>query len=144
MKLCKMIGICCAALLVLGGIDAAASAELAGGSDGRLFELRTYYPAPGKMDALNARFREHTTRLFEKHGMTNIGYWVVADAKPGEEKLIYILAHKNREAADASWKAFRSDPDWQKVKAETEKDGPILAKPVESVYLTATDYSKIK
>ena len=112
-------------------------------ADTRLFELRTYYPVPGKFEAVQARFRNHTVKLFEKHGMTNIGYWVVADAGEDEQKLIYILAHKDRAAADASWKAFRADPNWLKVKAETEKDGPILTK-VESLYLRPTDYSAIK
>ena len=109
----------------------------------RIFELRTYTSPPGKLDALKARFRDHTIKLFEKHGMTNIGYWVPADPPNSENTLIYILAHKDREAAKQSWAAFRGDPDWQKIVKETTKDGPITTK-VESVFLTPADWSKIK
>jgi hypothetical protein len=112
--------------------------------DGRVFELRTYTAAPGKIDALNARFRDHTNKLFEKHGMTIIGFWMPIKQTEGEEKLIYILAYPSKEAADKSWKAFREDPEWQKVVKETEKNGRLLAKPPESVYMTPTDYSPIK
>ncbi|HZV05641.1 MAG TPA: NIPSNAP family protein [Gemmataceae bacterium] len=112
--------------------------------DSRVFELRTYTAAPGKIDALNARFRDHTNKLFEKHGMTIIGFWMPIKQKEGEEKLIYILAYPSKEAADKSWKAFREDPEWQKVVKETEKNGRLLAKPPESVYMAPTDYSPIK
>ena len=107
---------------------------------GRVFEMRTYYTHPGRLDALNKRFREHTTKLFKKHGMENVGYWVPAD-KP--DVLVYLLAHASRQAADASWAAFRTDPDWLKARAESEKDGPIVLK-VETVWLSATDYSALK
>ena len=127
------------ALLLLVGAAQAAVAQ-----DGRVFEMRTYTAHPGKLDALNARFRNHTLAIFKKHGMENVGYWVPAEGQPGAgEKLVYILAHKSRAAADASWKAFRSDPDWVKARAESEKDGPIVAK-LESVFLSATDYSPFK
>ena len=137
------LSIVCLIAAVVSGQGIVAAQERAKDADTRLFELRTYYPVPGKFEAVQARFRNHTVKLFEKHGMTNIGYWVVADASEDEQKLIYILAHKDRAAADASWKAFRADPNWLKVKAETEKDGPILTK-VESLYLRPTDYSAIK
>jgi outer membrane protein assembly factor BamB len=112
--------------------------------DTRVFELRIYTAAPGKLDALNARFRNHTNRLFEKHGMTIIGFWMPAKQKEGEEKLIYILAYPSKEAADRSWKAFRDDPDWKKAREESEKNGSLLAKPPESVYMNPTDYSPLK
>ena len=102
-----------------------------------LYELRTYYTPDGKLDALNARFRNHTLPLFEKHGMKNIMYWVPVD-KPNN--LIYVIAHKDKAAADASCKAFREDPVWQKVAEETQRDGKLVEK-VESVYMTTTDYS---
>ncbi len=112
--------------------------------DRRVFELRTYTAAPGKMDALNARFRNHTNRLFEKHGMTIVGFWMPTTQKEGEEKLIYILAYPSRQAAERSWKAFQGDPEWQKVRKESEKDGKLLARPPESVYMEPTDYSPLK
>jgi NIPSNAP len=109
----------------------------------RVFELRTYYAAPGKMKALHARFRDHTNKLFEKHGMTIIGFWSPIESKEADEKLIYVLAFPSKEAADKSWKAFQSDPEWKKAKDESEKDGKLVEKH-ESVYLNPTDYSPIK
>src|SRR5947207_2547510 len=111
--------------------------------DTRVFEMRTYYANPGKMEGLHARFRNHTNKLFVKHGMTLIGYWSPTDPKQAEEKLIYILAYPSKEAADKSWKAFRADPDWKKARAESEKNGALVMK-VESVFMNPTDYSPIK
>src|SRR5687768_11165773 len=111
--------------------------------DQRVFEMRTYYANPGKMEALHARFRDHTCKLFEKHGMTLIGFWSPIDAKQAEEKMVYILAYPSREAAKKSWGDFGNDPDWKKAKAASEVNGPLVAK-VESVYLNPTDYSAIK
>jgi hypothetical protein len=108
----------------------------------RVFELRTYTPAEGKADVMNKRFREHTCTLFQKHGMELIGFWTPREGKD-KDKLIYILAYPSREAATASWKAFQEDPEWQSVRAESEKDGKVVAK-VESVYLDPTDYSPMK
>jgi hypothetical protein len=123
---------------------ATAFASLSSAQDGRVFEMRTYTAHPGKLDALNARFRNHTLAIFKKHGMENVWYGVPMDGQPGAgEKLVYILAHKSRAAAEASWKAFRSDPDWVKARTESEKDGPLVAK-LESVFLSATDYSPFK
>jgi NIPSNAP len=107
---------------------------------GKVFELRTYTTNEGKLDALQARFRDHTTRIFKKHHMTNVGYWVPVD-KPNT--LIYIISHPSKEAAKANWDAFRSDPEWQKVQKESEANGKLVAK-VESVFMDATDYSPIK
>lgn len=110
----------------------------------RVFELRTYHTHPGKLDALNARFRDHTCRLFRKHGMELVGFWTPQGEKDGkDDTLVYILAFPGREAAETSWKAFRADPEWLKAKAESEKDGPIVNK-VESVFLNPTDYSPIR
>ena len=110
----------------------------------RVFELRTYTAAPGKLAALHKRFRDHTLRLFEKHGMQNIGYWVPADPPNSENTLTYILAHKDREAAKASWAAFGADPEWQKVRKESMADGVSLTTKIESVFLNPTDYSPMK
>jgi NIPSNAP len=112
-------------------------------ADTRVFELRTYYAHPGKMKALHARFRDHTVKLFEKHGMTVIGFWSPIEKDKAEEVMVYLLAFPSKEAADKAWKAFQDDPDWKKVKADSEKDGP-LAKKIERVFLTPTDYSKLK
>ncbi len=116
------------------------SAEPAKKEDTRVFEIRTYYANPGKMKALHARFRDHTCKLFKKHGMELVGFWSPLDEKAAEEKMIYVLAYPSKEAADKAWKAFREDPDWIKAKGDSEKDGVLVAK-VESVYMKATDYS---
>ena len=140
-----------AALGVLTVVGAAAAVLAADGDaqkggkkvDTRVFEMRTYYANPGKMQALHARFRDHTNKLFVKHGMTLIGYWSPIDPKEAERKLVYILAYPSKEAADKSWKAFREDKVWLDAKDASEKDGPIVKK-VESVFLNPTDYSPIK
>jgi len=112
----------------------------------QLFELRTYKAAPGKLDALLARFRDHTVELFAKHGMKQFGYWVPAEKKDGaEDTLIYILEHKNQAACENSFKAFRADPEWVKVKADSEKDGSLTVKDgVQSLLMSPTDYSPAK
>ena len=110
-------------------------------SFGDVFELRTYTTNEGKLDNLNARFRDHTVRLFKKHGIESVGYWVPTDGEKSKNTLIYVIKHKSREAATASWQAFLADPEWRKVAAESQKDGQILAKRPESVYMQTTDYS---
>ena len=116
---------------------------LTAAADDRVFEMRTYHAHPGKMAALHARFRDHTCKLFEKHGITLIGFWSPLDKKESEGVMVYLLAYPSKEAADQAWKAFRADPDWLKAKAASEKDGPLVQK-VESKYLTPTDYSKLR
>lgn len=103
-----------------------------------VYEMRTYYSPEGKLDALHARFRNHTTKLFEKHGMINIGYFVPVENP--DRKLIYWLAYPSKEARDKSWKAFLDDPDWKKAHKESEVNGPLVSK-VESQFMKATDYS---
>ena len=109
----------------------------------RVFELRTYTAPEGKLTELHKRFREHTMRIFQKHGMTNIGYWQPQDEPRAANTLIYIIAHPSREAAKASWAAFSADPEWKKVSAESQVNGRIVEK-VESVFMNATDYSPLK
>lgn len=112
--------------------------------DSRCFELRTYYAAPGKLEALNARFRDHTCRLFKKHGMEIIGFWIPTDKDKGAENtLVYLLAHKSRDAARKSFADFGNDPEWKKARSESEANGKLVEK-VESVFLAATDYSPMK
>src|SRR5882757_11210078 len=126
----------CLSLAVL--IAATAVAKIAhsvptADSNERVFEIRTYTTEPGKLPDLLKRFREHTTKLFEKHGMTNIGYWVPTDEPRSKNTLIYILAHASRDAAKKSWDGFKNDSDWQKVQKASETGGKIVAK-VESIY----------
>jgi len=109
----------------------------------RVFELRTYTTAPGRLDALHARFADHTLALFEHHGMTNVGYFVPQDSPLAENTLIYVLAHDSREAAKASWAAFVADPKWLKAREASISDGPIVTK-VDSVFMDATDYSMMQ
>ena len=106
-----------------------------------VYELRTYTTNEGKLENLNARFRDHTLALFKKHGMQSVGYWVPTDERKSKNTLIYVLKHKSRDAAKASWAAFRADPQWQKVTRESQKHGRILAKPPESVFMHTANYS---
>ena len=112
-------------------------------ADARVFELRTYHVAPGKMAALQARFRDHTCKLFKKHGMTVIGFWNPTDSREADKKLIYILAFPSLRAADRSWVAFRDDPAWKEVREASEKDGKLVER-VDSVFMKPTDYSPVK
>jgi hypothetical protein len=107
----------------------------------QVYELRTYTTNEGKLENLNARFRDHTVQLFEKHGMESVGYWVPTDDEKSKNTLIYVLKHESRDAAKASWQAFINDPEWKKIAEESQKDGQILAKAPESVYMDATDYN---
>jgi len=130
------------ALAGIAGFAAAANAKSA--REDRFFEMRTYTASPGKIKDLHARFRDHTCKLFEKHGMTNIGYWQPVTGENHENTLVYILAYPSKEAREASWKAFQADEEGKKVKADSEKDGTPLAAKVVSVFLNPTDYSAIK
>lgn len=114
----------------------------AGAADSAAYELRIYTANEGKLDTLLTRFRDHTVRLFEKHGIENIGYWVPIEKADGADTtLIYLLKHKSREAAKASFAAFGKDPEWDAARKASEANGKILAKPPESIFLTTTDYS---
>lgn len=126
-------------LFALAPLAALSTESRAEDKDTKVYEMRVYYAAPGKLDALNARFRDHTTKLFEKHGLTNVGYFVpVGENK--DNKLVYWVSAPSKEARDKSFKAFAADPDWQKAAKESEKDGKLVAK-IESVFMTATPYS---
>ena len=109
----------------------------------RVFEIRTYHTLPGRLEALHKRFRDHTRRVFEKHGMTNVGYWVPQDSPAHDDTLIYIISHASREQAKANWAAFVADPEWQKIADDSQKDGKIIER-IESVFVDATDYSPIR
>src|SRR5579884_122062 len=109
----------------------------------RVFEIRTYTCFPGRLPALEARFRDHTIDIFKRHGMTSIGYWIPHDAPRSQETLIYILAHPSREAAKQHWDEFRNDPEWKKVQADSEASGKIVSH-VDSVYADPADFSPIR
>jgi hypothetical protein len=134
------------ALLVVGFAAGrlTSSGPVAHAQANRVFEMRTYTTNEGKLPALQARFRDHTTKFFTRHGMTNIGYWTPQDAPLSQNTLIYVIAHPSREAAKKSWAAFQADPEWQKVAAASQVDGRILAKAPDSLFMDPTDYSPIK
>ena len=106
-----------------------------------VYELRIYHAAPGKLDELVARFRDHTDKLFAKHGMKSVAYWTALDEPVKSSTFFYILEHPSREAAAANWKAFQDDPEWQSVKAKSEANGKLVEK-IDSTYLTLTDFPR--
>ncbi len=126
----------------LGGtpLQAEEPKQEAKAADSKVYELRIYTCHPGKLDALHRRFREHTLRIFGKHGMKNVIYLTPLDQ---EETLVYLITHESREAADKNWDAFRNDDEWKKVYEESHRDGPLVKK-VERQFLKATDYSPLK
>ena len=137
-------------LFLAAGLGAAATltaapapgSSLAPGS--RCFELRTYTAAPGKLEALHARFRDHTNAIFTKHGMTMLGYWVPSEADKGAANtLVYLLAFPSRAAREKAWEDFRVDPAWIAARTASEVDGKLTDK-IEFLLLTATDYSPVK
>jgi hypothetical protein len=127
---------CIAASLLITGSTRAQSSN-------RVFELRTYTCNEGKLPDLEKRFRDHTITIFNRHHITSIGYWVPQDAPRSSNTLIYIVAHPSREAAKANWAAFRDDPEWKKVAADSEANGKIVNH-VDSVFMNPEDYSAIK
>jgi heme-degrading monooxygenase HmoA len=126
-----------AAFLPLSGRAREAGQEI--GAD-TVYELRIYHVAPGKLDELLARFRDHTMKIFERHGMKSVAYWTPVDDPQKGNTLIYILQHSSRTAADANWNAFRDDPEWKSVKAKSEENGKLVEK-VDSTYMRLTDFS---
>jgi NIPSNAP len=128
------VTIASASLLLSGAVQG----QPARTSDASFYEMRTYYAPPGKLDDLNARFRDHTLKIFEKHGMRNIGYWVPVENP--ENKLIYVLSFPSRQACEQSWKEFFADPEWLQAQKASEVNGKLVAK-IESVFLKTTDFS---
>jgi hypothetical protein len=109
----------------------------------RTFELREYITAPGKYPDLVKRFHDHTLALFEKHGMTNIGYWNATEDPQQGHVFYYMLAYPSREAREKMWKEFSDDPEWHKVKDASEVNGKLVDK-VEAVFLEPTDFSPLQ
>jgi NIPSNAP len=116
-----------------------AGEETEAGAD-TVYELRIYYAAPGELDALLARFRDHTMKLFDRHGMKNVAYWTPVDEPRKGNTLIYILQHPSRAAAEANWKSFQDDPEWKSVKEKSEENGKLVEK-VDSTFMSLTDFS---
>ena len=107
---------------------------------GKVYELRIYHVLPGKMEDLVARFRDHTDKLFAKHGIRSVAYWSALDEPVRSSTFFYILEHPSREAAAANWKSFQDDPQWKAVKAKSEENGKLVEK-IDSTFLALTDFS---
>lgn len=138
------MGVALAATLLAGiakmSLPVSAQSEELGA---RVYELRTYYTNPGKLDALHARFRDHTNHLFVRHGMTLVGYWTLDEGEGKDSTLVYMIAHESRESATASWAGFVADPDWRAAYAASREDGPLVDK-IESKFLNPTAYSPLR
>ncbi len=132
-------------LLLLAPIAVLADDNDSAGHEGaeRVFEMRIYTAAEGKLPDLMARFRNHTNYLFVKHGMKLIGYWTPTEGDGKGNTLVYILAHDSREAAKKSWAGFGADPAWKAAAAESRKDGRLVAG-IENQWLKATDFSPLQ
>jgi hypothetical protein len=126
---------------VLGGVFQPTRVDAQAGK--HVYELRTYTAPEGKLGELQARFRNHTVKLFEKHGITSVGYFVPQDAPMSQNTLIYVLQHKDRESAKQNWAAFQKDPDWQAAFKESQKNGTLTSQVV-SVFMDPTDFSQLK
>ena len=133
-----------AAALLPASVWAAGRQDKTDSSQGTsgVFELRVYHAAAGKLGDLEARFRDHTIKIFDRHGMKSVAYWTPLDEPEKSNTLIYILQHPSREAAAANWKAFQDDPEWKAVKAKSEANGKLVEK-IDSTYLTLTDFSRL-
>jgi hypothetical protein len=134
-----VLGVLFAGSLLGGARAAAADAP----PSGKVYELRVYHANPGKLEALHARFRDHTCNLFQKHGIELVGFWTPTQGEAASNTLYYIIAFPSVEAQKKAWQAFRDDPDWVKAKADSEKDG-VLVNKVDSTNLKATPYSPMQ
>jgi hypothetical protein len=134
-----VVGIVIAALAMLSVPSFAADAA----SAGKVYDMRIYKANPGKLEALHARFRDYTCKIFQKHGIEVIGFWTPTEGDEAKDTLIYIVVFPSVEAQKKAWKAFWDDPEWKKVKADSEKDG-VLVKEIKGKNLKATDYSPLR
>ena len=111
-------------------------------SSHNIYELRMYHVNPGKTDALQARFRDHTDAIFKRHNMKSIGYWVPEEAPSSQNLFVYILEHPSRQEAERNWAEFQADPEWKKVKAESEKEGPLVDQ-IDRYFMDPTSFSAL-
>ena len=139
--LCVVMGL--GALIAALAVRAAPLSAADAPPAGKVFELRVYHANPGKLDALHARFRDHTCKLFKKHGIEMIGFWTPTQGEEAKDTLYYIVAFPSAEAQQKAWQAFRDDPIWKQAKADSEKEGTLVKK-VESLNLQPTDYSPVR
>jgi len=137
-------GFMAAGLLTAFGVGwSTGAANAQPGSPTMVYELRTYTTLPGRLPALNARFRDHTVKLFAKHGIKDVVYLTPLDGDKKDNTLVYLLAHDSRDAAKKSFADFGADPEWKAARDASEKDGKIVEK-IESVFYSPTDYSPLK
>ena len=144
--LAKLGGIKAWSLLsFIGGVAVTLSFSNVGGSKNsqHVYELRMYHVNEGKMDALIARFGDHTDAIFRRHNMKSIGFWRPEDVPYSQNLFVYILEHPSREEARKNWAAFQADPEWKKVKADSELQGP-LADHIDSYFMDPTSFSALK
>jgi hypothetical protein len=140
MNLSHVLSFVSGGLLVLG---MTAVSQSHAQSPNHVYELRMYHTNEGKLDALVARFRDHTVDIFNRHNMKSVGYFVPQDAPDSKNLLIYVLEHPNRQEADKNWAAFNADPEWQKVRAASEANGAIVSK-IDRYFMNPTDFSALK
>jgi hypothetical protein len=140
MKLSHLVSFAGGGLLMFGvGIVAQTRAQ----SPGHVYELRMYHTNEGKLDAVVARFRDHTVDIFKRHNMKSVGYFIPQDPPNSGNLLIYVLEHPNRQEADKNWAAFQADPEWQKVRAASEANGALVGK-IDRYFMNPTDFSALK
>src|SRR4051812_47828807 len=137
MKISCVLSFVCG-LAVMLGFSALGQAN----SARHVYELRLYHVNEGKMEALKARFGDHTDAIFKRHDMKSIGYWIPEDAPNSQTLFIYILEHPNRQEAEKNWAAFQADPEWKKVKAESEAQGPLVDH-IDRYFMDPTSYSAL-
>ena len=139
MKASYVLCFLCGAAVMLGFSKLRASDA---GSPHRVYELRLYHVNEGKMDALRDRFGDHTDAIFKRHNMKSIGYWQPEDAPSSKNLFVYILQHPSRQEAEKNWAAFQADPEWQKVKAESEAHGALVDH-IDRYFMDPTSFSAL-
>ena len=139
MKVSYLLSFLCGAVVMLSFSTLRGSnAE----SPRHVYELRMYHVKEGKMDALKARFGDHTDSIFKRHNLKSIGYWSPEDAPSSQNLFIYILEHPSRQEAEKNWAAFQADPEWQKVKAESEAHGALVDH-IDRYFMDPTSFSAL-